>query len=848
LIPISKLGYLVFKTTQVHNRENKMKITKSIQKKIFRSLTLKIIIYSSLLFLSSNTIAQTKIAGTITSNYGKIVPDVEIYNKTSGTKAYSNSKGEFSLELEKSGNYDLVFYKETFSILEKTVSTSDENLIIILDKVTNLSEVVIRKQKEKVFALNKMKDIDETAIYAGKKTEVISINKLTANKATNNTRQIFAQVVGLTINESSDGGLQLSIGGRGLDPNRTSNFNTRQNGYDISADVLGYPESYYATPTEALEEIQVVRGAASLQYGTQFGGLVNFKTKTPSKNPIEFTTRNTIGSYNLFTNFSSLSGTEGKFSYYTFYNYKTGDGFRPNSEFKSNNYFANLNYQFTPKTSLHFDYTYFDYLAQQAGGLTDVMFNEDPTQSNRARNWFDVNWNLFALRFKHKFDNNADFSLQLFGLDASRKTVGFRSNRVSNPDIEGTVRDLILGDFVNWGAEVRYLKQYKINNNTSAFLIGAKYYQSNNTGIQGPGSSGSDANFNLATDEFPLYPYQSDYTFPNLNFAVFGENIFKLTPQFSLTPGFRIEKIKTQAVGSYRKINVDLAGNVILDQTISEDIIKDRNILLLGIGASYKTDKRIEFYGNLSQNYRSVTFNDIRTVSPSLVIDPNISDEKGFTSDIGIRGQLTNKITFDASVYTLYYDDKIGEYETTNPNGSAAIVRYRDNIGTAITYGFETMFDWSVSKTFFEEKENLVWNVFSNVALTGSEYLKSDAPNIEGNEVEFVPLYNIKSGTAIGYKNFMTSIQFTYVSSQFTDANNSKTDVNDNTYGIFGQIPDYYVADISTSYKWKRFKLEAGVTNFTNNSYFTRRATGYPGPGIIPSDQRTFYTTLEFVF
>jgi hypothetical protein len=34
------------------------------------------------------------------------------------------------------------------------------------------------------------------------------------------------------------------------------------------------------------------------------------------------------------------------------------------------NYFANLNYQFNKKTSLHFDYTLF-YLAQQAGGLTD---------------------------------------------------------------------------------------------------------------------------------------------------------------------------------------------------------------------------------------------------------------------------------------------------------------------------------------------------------------------------------------------------------------------------------------------------------------------------------------------
>ncbi|MDR7211849.1 TonB-dependent receptor domain-containing protein [Flavobacterium piscis] len=825
-----------------------MKISKSKQKIQFSNLLYKLFIYSTLLFVSSNAISQTKIAGIITAENGRRLTSVEIYNKTSGTKYLSNSKGEFSIELDKSGDFELVFYKENYSVLEKIISTSDKNITIILDKITNLSEVVINKQKEKIFAVNKLKDIDETAIYAGKKTEVILLDKLTANKATNNARQIFAQVVGLTINESSDGGLQLSIGGRGLDPNRTSNFNTRQNGYDISADVLGYPESYYATPTEALEEIQVVRGAASLQYGTQFGGLVNFKTKTPSKKAFEFTTRNTFGSYGLFTNFTSLSGTKDKFSYYTFYNYKQGNGFRPNSEFESKNYFGNLNYQFTDKTSLHFDYTYFNYLAQQAGGLTDVMFNEDPTQSNRTRNWFAVDWNLFAVRLKHKFNANADFSLQLFGLDASRKAVGYRSNRVSNPDILETERDLIIGEFVNWGAEVRYLQRYKIKENTSAYLIGAKYYQSRNTGIQGPGSSGSDANFNVADTEFPFYQNQSNYTYPNLNVSVFGENIFKITSDFSITPGFRLEKIKTQAEGSYQKINLDLAGNVILDETNFENNIKDRNFVLLGIGLSYKPLNKIEFYGNISQNYRSVTFNDIRTVSPSQVIDEDITDEKGYTSDIGIRGQLGDKVNFDASIYGLYYDDKIGEYETRNPNGSAAIVRFRDNIGTAVTYGFETMFDWSLSRTFFNRNDNFVWNVFSNIAITDSKYLKSDAPNIEGNKVEFVPLYNVKTGTGIGYKNFISSVQFTYVSSQFTEANNSKTDVNDNTYGIFGQIPAYYVADFSTSYKWKKWKLEAGITNFTNNSYFTRRATGYPGPGIIPSDTRTFYTTLEFVF
>lgn len=801
-----------------------------------------------LLFFTANTFAQFTINGVVLGADGKKVAAVAVYNKTSATKTSTNSNGEFSFEVDENKNYELVFYKENYGIVEKTVTTSDSNLQIVLEKITALSEVVINKQRDKVFALNKLRDIEETAIYAGKKTEVIAVNKLTANKSTNNTRQIFAQVVGLTINESSDGGLQLSIGGRGLNPNRTSNFNTRQNGYDISADVLGYPESYYATPTEALEEIQIVRGAASLQYGTQFGGLVNFKIKKPPTKPFELITRNTVGSYNLVTNFTSISGTNGKFSYYSFYNFKQGDGFRPNSDFNSKNYFANLNYQFTSNTSLHFDYTYFNYLAQQAGGLTDVMFNENPEQSNRSRNWFAVNWNLFALRLKHKFANNADFSLQLFGLDASRKTVGYRSNRVSSEDIDGTVRDLIAGDFVNYGAEARYLKRYQIKGNNSAFLIGAKYYQSRNTGIQGPGSAGSDANFHLATDDFPFYANQSDYVFPNINVSLFGENIFKVSPKFSITPGFRFEKIRTKAEGSYRKINLDLAGNVILDETIVENNDKDRNFLLLGIGFSYKPQNRIEFYGNVSQNYRSVTFNDIRTVSPSQVIANDITDEKGYTSDIGVRGQIGNKITFDSSVYALYYDDKIGEYEAQNPNGAAAVVRFRDNIGTAITYGFETMIDWSLSNTFFNQNEDFSWNLFTNTAITNSEYLKSNAPNIKGNKVEFVPLYNIKSGSAIGYKNFMASLQFTYVSSQFSEANNSVTDTNDNTYGIFGQIPAYYVADISTSYKWKRFKLEAGINNFTNNSYFTRRATGYPGPGIIPSDNRTFYATLEFTF
>jgi len=50
--------------------------------------------------------------------------------------------------------------------------------------------------------------------------------------------------------------------------------------------------------------------------------------------------------------------------------------------------------------------------------------------------------------------------------------------------------------------------------------------------------------------------------------------------------------------------------------------------------------------------------------------------------------------------------------------------------------------------------------------------------------------------------------------------------------------------DLNFGYKYWKFSFNAGIENITDNKYFTRRATGYPGPGIIPSSGRTFFVTV----
>ncbi len=748
---------------------------------------------------------------------------------------------EFLLEVEKETT-SLVFLAEGFEIFEKQLDISRDKEVSIMLKplVEDLSEVVISAKKREVFQLSRLKDFEKTAIYAGKKTEVILVEQSMANLASNNARQIYSQIPGLNIYQNDDAGLQLHIGGRGLDPNRTSNFNTRQNNYDISADVLGYPESYYTPPSEAIDEIQIVRGAASLQYGTQFGGLVNFKLKSSTTyKPIEITTRNTFGTNNLYTNFSIVSGNINDFKYVTFFNFKSGDGFRPNSNFDSSNFFFSLSRKIKD-LEVSFEITYLDYLAQQPGGLSDEMFLQNPFQSNRARNWFELNWFLYNTKVDYKFSDNSNFNFNFFGLKAQRNALGFRSNRVSQID-SGGERDLIKGDFQNFGFETRWLKKYKISKYNSVFLVGNKFYKSNNTSQQGPGSNLSGPEFNFRLDEYPNYSLQSNYNYPNENISFFTENIFYLNDKFSITPGARYEYIKTATDGFYKKINTDAAGNVIQNLSIGSAESRKRNFTLFGLGLSYKRSEKIEYYANISQNYRSVTFADISIINPAFSINPNITDEKGFTADFGLRGNVDKIISFDLSFFNLSYQDRIGFVQRAYRDGS--VKSERGNVGDANILGVESLIDLNLKEFSGINNNNYLFNVFLNTSFIDSEYVKSEEPGVTGKKVEFIPNSNIKIGLRFGYKNFLFSTQYTFLSSQYTDSSNA---VAGNLSGVIGLIPSYEIVDISSSFLVGRFKFELGINNLLDKAYYTRRATGYPGPGIITSPNRNIYFTTQF--
>ncbi|MBC7555194.1 MAG: carboxypeptidase-like regulatory domain-containing protein, partial [Taibaiella sp.] len=573
-------------------------------------MKLTIPFFVSFLFLHLNTYAQQYAAeGTVRIGnepvYGAAITLLPV-NAVQST----NENGFFRFTRLEKGSYKIIVKYTGYEPSELGIDipmAGSKVDIVLKKKAVELKEAVVKKaQTESVSG--KLSDVEGTAIYAGKKTELINLRNLNANLATNNTRQIYARIPGLNIWEYDNGGLQLGIGGRGLSPNRSSNFNIRQNGYDISADALGYPESYYTPSAEALERIEIIRGAASLQYGPQFGGLINFIMKNgPADKKFELTTRQTAGSFGFINSFNSIGGTvaKNKLNYYGFYQFKQGDSWRPNSHYNQHNAYAHFAYELTPSLKITAEYTFMNYLAQQPGGLTDEQFKVDPSVSTRARNWFKVDWNLISLNVDYKLSDYSRLNWRSFTLQGGREAVGILSY-INRPDLGGD-RDFMKDRYSNFGSELRFIHRYKlIKDEYSTFLAGTRLYKGLTDRQQGDASDGNGPDFEFTGTE----PNKSSYRFPGSNIAAFAENIFRINPYWSVTPGIRFEHINTKASGYYYKEN-----KFIPDEKIEETRTNPRAFALLGVGTSWKLKQGAELYGNISQNYRSINFNDVRIVN-----------------------------------------------------------------------------------------------------------------------------------------------------------------------------------------------------------------------------------------
>ena len=677
-----------------------------------------------------------------------------------------------------------------------------------------------------------MPEIVGTNIYAGKKNALIVLDNVQGNVITNTMRQVLAKVPGIHIWESDPSGIQIGIAARGLSPNRSWEFNIRQNGYDIAADPFGYPEAYYNPQLQAVQRIEVVRGQGSLQYGPQFGGLINYILRNGSDitKKFQFETQQTAGSNGLLNTYNAIGGKTDKVHYYGFFDHRQGDGWRQNSRFYTNGGFGTVTYFLTPKFSLTAELMRSNIRSQQAGGLKDSMVYADSQKSFRGRNWFDITWTSPALIANYKINENTQWNTKLYATIGDRNSVGYLQSITVKDSINaatGTYNNRVLNidKYRNYALESRIITDYNLGKMSNTISGGIRLYTgSTYRRADGKGTTGSDYDMTLIGN------YGRDVTFKSRNAAAFFENIFRVGKKLLIIPGVRYEWLEGSATGRNGYTN---NGAEILLQNIT----RSRSFLLGGIGAEYHLTKETELYANYAQAYRPIQFANLQAPPSTDVVDADLKDARGYNLDLGYRGKIKTYLQFDVSTFYLQYNNRVG---TITPSG--ANYRLVTNVGASTSKGFEGYAEFNPIRAF-QLVNGFDLSIFGSYSYLDARYSSNhkDA-NTKGKKVENAPSNIFRGGVTTSYKKLMLTAQVSTVGETFSDANNT---VKSTANAQNGLIPSYTVTDLTASYKISsKLNLKSGINNLGDVRYFTRRAGGYPGPGALPADGRNFFFSI----
>lgn len=693
-----------------------------------------------------------------------------------------------------------------------------------------LGEVRISARRQNI---ERLKPIQGTYIWAGKKNEVISIENTDANIAEKTPRQVFAKVPGVFVYDMDGTGNQTNISTRGLDPHRGWEFNIRADGILTNSDMYGYPASHFSLPMEAIGRIELVRGTGALQYGAQFGGMLNYVLKQPdTTKAVSFETVNSAGSYGLVSTCNSIGGKIGKLQYYAYYSRRVSDGYRDNSDSDYDGEGLVLKYMISHDLAVRAELLRSNYLYHIPGPLTDAMFEANPRQATRSRNYFNPEIYVPSLAVDWKIGERTRLSWTVSAVLGDRRSVMFDrpaniADTINRATFAYNPRQVDIDHFNSKTTELRLLQDYSLFGQKSTLAVGVQYINNDlNRQQLGKGTTGSG--FDLAIDPAG---WGRNLHLKTQNVAFFFENKFQLTEKLSVSPGLRYESGSSKMSGTtaYYDDDKDLPTTI------------EHRFPLLGINSEFVLNRRQSLYAGFSQAYRPVIFKDIIPGNIYEKTDKNLKDAYGFNAELGWRG-TAGGLKWDLSAFALQYNNRLGTLAEPDPQRDTFVL-YRTNIGDSRTYGLECFAEYG-----FHIVDGVYAGVFTSTAYFDARYQGDSVrvnsaknESIKGKRVESVPEWISRNGLNVRYKGLSVSVLYSYTAKTFADPLNTVTPT---ATGSVGLVPSYGLLDLNASYRIRKMTFRLSLNNLTDKQYFTKRPTFYPGPGIWPSDGRSVVLTV----
>ena len=246
----------------------------------------------------------------------------------------------------------------------------------------------------------------------------------------------------------------------------------------------------------------------------------------------------------------------------------------------------------------------------------------------------------------------------------------------------------------------------------------------------------------------------------------------------------------------------------------------------------YQANERTEFYANISESYRPQRFDDLINPASELAGSNGPGVSRAMNYELGLRGQPTEGLVFDVSVFSIDFDDKIEQIQRDISDVE------RINSGDSRQRGIEFNVEYDVLNA---ENRSLV--LFANGSLLDTEIVNSVNATLVGNETAFAPEHVVRAGFIFDSNRWGASLTATMVGDQYwQDSNQARA----TGFGhIDAEISSYQVVDFSAEYEGsKLWSVYGGVNNLLDEDYYSR----VRNDGIEPALERTVYLGVRFAW
>lgn len=780
------------------------------------------------------------IEGRVTTTAGAPLPHVLLRLTPGNRDVTSDSAGRFRFEALAADRYAITARRIGYVVVRREVEVGGTGTVVVeltlVEHALNLGRVDLMPDvhviSRRAPGVRYAPEVTGGMIYAGMKNEVLQVADIPANLAEKSARQLFARVPGVFVYDMDGSGNQVNISTRGLDAHRSWELNVRQDGVLLNSDMYGYPASHYSPPMEAIERIELTRGTAALQYGSQFGGLLNYVTKAPPPDrAAKFESINSIGAFGLRSTYNSIAGTNGRWSYLAYASGRWSDGYRSSGSSNADAeylavYYTPLDRHFSVKVRLGHS----RYLYRLPGALTDAQFEADPRQATRRRNYYSPNITVPSIAVAWGDSSRTRVTTTVSGVFGPRNSVQFLgfANQPDLPDATGAYapRYVDIDRFRSVTTETRMTHGWWWHQRPQVLATGVVLSSNHmRRQQQGMGTRGDD--YDLTVD---AAGFQRDVTYRTENGAVYVENLFRLSDHWALIPGLRAEVGRTRMTGRLAYYDpADTPRQI------------DHQFPLLGLRSTYQTAAGTELYGGWSQAYRPQVLKDVLPGNALERTDPELRDSRGWTAEVGGRGRWGDRLRYDVSIFEMRIGDRFGT--VLQVQGSESIL-FRTNVGDSRTLGLEVAGElllWQGHSAAV--RAHTATSFYRARYSAGTAVANGTNRSIVGNRVESVPTVMSRSGIGIEQGNHSLQFLVSYVGESHADALNTRTP---SANGAVGLVPAYTLADVNGVFGVTRhLRLRVGVNNLFDRAYFTKRPQFYPGPGIWPSDGRGVQASLE---